>query len=51
MYMSVLLLCMAVHHLYACLVPAEARNTHSLGLELQIVVSHHVGAKNQTQAL
>lgn len=49
MYMSILL-ALSVHHLYACLLPAEARNSDSLGLELQMIVNHHVSAKNQTQA-
>lgn len=44
--MSILLPCMVVHHLYAYLVPTEARNSNSLGLELQTVVSHHAAAKN-----
>lgn len=50
LYMGILLPCMSVHYLYACLVPTEARNSDSLGLELQIVMSHHVSVKNQTQA-
>lgn len=38
---------------HACLVPAEARNRASdpLELELQIVLSHHVGAGNWTQVV
>lgn len=40
--MSVLPACMYVHHL--CAVPLEAREgLDPLGLELQLVVSHHVG--------
>lgn len=42
-----------VCELHVCLVPTEIRRRHwiLLELELQMVVSRHVGSENQTQAL
>lgn len=33
---------------HMCAVPAEARRWHPLELELEMIVSHHMGAGNQT---
>ena len=41
--------CMYVHVPYVCLVTSEARRVPALlGLEIQMVVSFHLGARNQT---
>lgn len=51
MYMSILPACMSVHHVpVKCLYRSE-KVSNTLELELRMVVSHHVSAKNQTQVL
>lgn len=49
--LGVLCVCMFMYHM-ACLVPEEDRRGCQIAqnLELQIVVSHYVGAKNRTRA-
>jgi hypothetical protein len=43
---------MNIHVPHACLVLTEARRTlEPLEPELQMVISHHVGFRNQTQVL
>lgn len=46
--MGILPSCMSVHHVHA--VPSEFSQGCQIPLELELlVVSHHLGAKNQTQ--
>lgn len=40
--------CMPVHHLSFCFVQEPEKGVKSLELQLQMVVSHHVGAGNQS---
>jgi hypothetical protein len=49
MCMSVLPACMSVHHAW-CLQKTE-EVSDALDLKLQMVMSHHVGAGNQTRVL
>lgn len=51
MYLNVSLACMSVYHV--CTVPTEAsrKAVNSLQLELQMVVSHQVRARNQIRVL
>ena len=45
MCVSALSACMYIHH--TCAVPTEVKRVHGpLGLELENVVSHHMGAEN-----
>lgn len=50
MCMDILSACVSVHHVDADPL-AKERESDVLALELQVVVSHSVGAGNQTQVL
>lgn len=47
MHVCMFLACMCVYHMCAWCLPRPAEGVACLGLALQIVVSHHVGARNQ----
>lgn len=51
MCMAILSACISVHHVDADPFLAKERESDVLALELQVVVSHGVGAGNQSQVL
>lgn len=48
MYMGVLSTWMSVYHVSAWYLQGQIRVWEPLGLKLQTIVSHHVGAENQS---